>query len=625
MSETWNVDLERGTRHEVPVKMLDRLLGPPLEFRGSDAPMLIELNGQTHLVHRTDAGWRLVNGATLKPVWPSDLAKFPVKPNASPYPRNNPSGGDWDDILQINSTQGHGTGNSPGLAQPATDLDGDGMDDLILASRVSPSLLALSGTTGKVLWWYRAPPNMPATYDPNEDPLVPTKSAEQAGIIGQPVVVNIEGEPTVIATFVSFSAYLWTEAGKEFRIGRTYYVEAITARSGKRLWRSTFEMPELANTYQQELIKLFPDKPSIVQLQGRDTVLLAINTKLFGFDLKTGKESWPAYDVGARPLQAPRVVDFAGDPGVLLLVRKDDKDYNSELTLRMVGLAKLATLWERSFLCPAYTDRNTWRAPGTELAWVADLDGARKPKIIIPIKDDWSRLGHHWLGVEALDGATGSTLWQRRLWSTASTFSQSGTTGESVRCLVGPDLDGDGHAEIFVASIGSRLSVGDEDATSLQVDALSGENGSVLWRRRHKVDRETNPFLWPGRLQWWQTGLDGRAQLVVPVVRGPGGQAVTYVLAASTGLVTHLLPEVADPHVVDLNSDGIPDLFHIAASASVRRLVAFKGVPPVEWRRPRTVQRGADFDGDGVVDLLEFHDGIEAHSGATAIFCGTRI
>jgi hypothetical protein len=151
LSETWDIHVPRGETISLPVKMLDRMLGPPVELRGQDPPQRIDLNGRTHWLVRGDRTWRLLDGATQSPVWPNDLKQFPEKLEDARYP-NTYVWGASHDLLQVEGTLvGQASGSSPGLMQPATDVDADGRDDLICASRVSPSIVAVSGKTGQVV------------------------------------------------------------------------------------------------------------------------------------------------------------------------------------------------------------------------------------------------------------------------------------------------------------------------------------------------------------------------------------------------------------------------------------------------------------------------------------------
>ncbi|MBI3865392.1 MAG: protein kinase [Planctomycetia bacterium] len=621
LSETWQMDVERGRTKEFPVKLLDRLVGPPIEIGGTDAPLLTELNGQTHFLYRAGRAWRLTNGATLAPAWPRDLTQYPEKPEDAPVPKSYVSGA-WHDLLQVSSmSYGSETGNSPGLAQPAADVDGDGRDDLIFASRVSPSLVAVSGKEGKVLWWYRALPNFPAGHDVDQDPIELKNSAENAGIIGQPIVLNLDGEPTVIAIYVSHSTHLVTRSGKDLTSGRSFYVEAVAARTGMRVWRTAIDLPELATTYVGDLVKLVSAKPEVVQLQGRSTIALTINTKCFGFDVKSGTSLWTAYDLGSRPVQAPQFTDLDGDgqTDALFLYRKS-KD-SEELALRAVALHDRQTLWERSFLRPGYLQHDEWHAPGDDVALAADLDGDGKTEVAVPVKDDWSKHGKHWFGVQVLDGVTGNPRWERRVWTMPFAQSAGSGGGTPLRMLVGPDLNGDRHRELFVASFGSTLNYPQEDHY-LQVEALSGQGGEILWRRRLKIVPHTNSLERQGGLQWWQADDNGWPHLVVPI-NGGGGQPMTYILAAASGRLAHILPEVSAPQVADVNSDGIPDLYHVASGQGSRRLTVIKGLPPVEWRRPVNWLSAGDYDGDGTPDFREWTTGefseshLAARSGAS--------
>src|SRR5262249_31929513 len=65
LSETWTIDVERGQQRTHSVKLLDRMLAPPLELPGRDPPVWITLNGQSHVFHRVERGWRLTRGDTL--------------------------------------------------------------------------------------------------------------------------------------------------------------------------------------------------------------------------------------------------------------------------------------------------------------------------------------------------------------------------------------------------------------------------------------------------------------------------------------------------------------------------------------------------------------------------------
>ena len=82
-SETWQIEIPQGQSQIFPVQLLDQQLGPPLEVTDVDKPFMLEMDGKTHILHRTERGWRLIRGDRLKPVWPQSLIKIPTAEEAA--------------------------------------------------------------------------------------------------------------------------------------------------------------------------------------------------------------------------------------------------------------------------------------------------------------------------------------------------------------------------------------------------------------------------------------------------------------------------------------------------------------------------------------------------------------
>jgi len=205
--------------------------------------------------------------------------------------------------------------------------------------------------------------------------------------------------------------------------------------------------------------------------------------------------------------------------------------------------------------------------------------------------------------VEVLEGATGRTRWQRRLQQTGPYVPPA-----IDRLISGPDLDGDGHREVFAAWIGS------EQAHALKVVALSGQDGRALWRWRDSIGGSRMVPDASGPLQWWQPGPDGWPLLVVPMANARGGQHMTYILSASTGRLVHVLPDVHDPKVADFDGDGILDLFYTVSPQGAARMLVIRGTPPEPWKRLGTWRPIQDVDGDGLSDFLKEYEST-ANSG----------
>jgi outer membrane protein assembly factor BamB len=85
--------------------------------------------------------------------------------------------------------------------------------------------------------------------------------------------------------------------------------------------------------------------------------------------------------------------------------------------------------------------------------------------------------------------------------------------------------------------------------------------------------------------------------------------ATTYVLAAGSGRLEHVLQGWFDYHQADFDGDGIPDLYQYRPDQPYQaawpgKLSALRGLPPAAWRRLDYATPAHDFNGDGVADLL---------------------
>src|SRR5262249_41455777 len=142
---------------------------------------------------------------------------------------------------------------------------------------------------------------------------------------------------------------------------------------------------------------------------------------------------------------------------------------------------------------------------------------------------------------------------------------------------VGPDLDGDGRREVFLAS---RFATPHESNGQLFVEALSGRAGRPLWRWSSSVwgVRTLRPLSW-----WDPPGADGWPQLLVSLVsKERDNTQPTFVLSAGTGRLAQQFGDLPDPRQADFDGDGIPDLLVSGADGTVS---AVRGTMPEAWRR----------------------------------------
>ena len=221
------------------------------------------------------------------------------------------------------------------------------------------------------------------------------------------------------------------------------------------------------------------------------------------------------------------------------------------------------------------------------------------------------------IGIRAIDGRDGSERWSHRMRTDRD-------IDASAQFLTGPDVDGDGARDVFVASFlrDDNAFRGNLNPGTLFVDALSGRDGRSLWWWSISLlceDYLSRP------LRWWEPGPDGFPKLVVDA----GSDVVAFrdipsvfMLASSTGRLLHQECDFMPTGSGDLDGDGIPELWgtssYQATPAGVRRLVV-SGRPSESWKRLGRWEVGRDYDRDGVADMVGpaagRHNEVDAISG----------
>jgi outer membrane protein assembly factor BamB len=631
LDETYLVEVERGKEATYEVGLNDQRFGDPIQV--PRAFELAAIEGRHDVLLLSESGVSRVNGATGKTIWTTNL-----KATDKPAPA-----GRWDWGCLGNIPSGRDAyDHRPHLVQPLVDLDGDGVPDLVWASRRQAALVALSGKDGKVIWCFRAPDS--------KTPLKPRfqgDSASQGTIVGKPAVVDVDGDGTPDLLITCAAAP--SADGSQPR-----WVEAVSGRSGHSLWR--YDLDErwftpppsgqvpydscwfgeggmsigsggrygFGEIFESNITRSFGRVAAsyaadVARVNGGLVAVVAAGSRLVGLDLQTGKPAWPIHDLGYWPLRAPQHADLDGDgDGDILFLRPTQAAENGGvatddcLTLVAMALRTRNILWQANIR--SRWEWNWYEQP-SEWPLVADIDGDGRPEIIVPTGADTDR--GKWSGVELLDGATGSVRWQRPL----SRIAGWAYGLERVnRLLLGPDLDGDGHREIFTAviernSLNPTIAYQDRHV-ELWVDAVSGKDGHSLWWSRLPIPSSSTFDLRVQAIEplhWWTPGPDGWAQLLVSFIpAGPQDPRPTsmFFLSAGTGKLQHTLVDFHDAQVADLDGDHLPDLVgyrpHVAgAFDNGGKLEVLRGRSPETWRRLGGFWRpAADLDGDGIPDLL---------------------
>jgi outer membrane protein assembly factor BamB/tRNA A-37 threonylcarbamoyl transferase component Bud32 len=571
------------------------------EVPASAVVQVVQLDGKPDLIQITEKGLRRLDGATGKSVWPGDLVSLDAKDQPAAGQRKDYPG---TEVIQPGFVPFKAP-QLPGLVPFVPDRGGDGTCNLVVASRRLPCLLAFSGKTGKLLWWYRARLPPPAGMK-EEDVDYRSNSSGNDKVIGQPLMadVNRDGTPDFITTFALPAETIFSKQRGFVHQQPAQCVEAVSGKNGQSLWR--YDLDEQAAYVGAAQI---PYAAVVTRLNQEPIVALVVGSRLVGLHLHTGKEVWPALNVGSELLRAPQFLALSGhgDPDAVLLEKKAQGGV----------VVEVISLWDRKQLWQAVEKADGWNGnsrPGQD-PLVTILQKAGRPEVVALYRQQ--NPGSNEARLTVRDAATGEIRWSRRWprmqWS--GLIVMDPLLSECV--MVGPDLDGDGFHELFVATIQEGRIRREFQEGDLFVDCLSGADGHTLWSS--PVDSFPSASGMDA-FHWWQTGSDGWPLLVVSCRRhehaiADPGKWQTYALSATTGQVEYTVPAFRALGVADFNRDGLPDLYGaVEGGAKVR---ALRGSAVEPWRILGTGwQPAQDFDGDGIADLINVNDGhVTALSG----------
>ncbi len=647
LTETYWFSLDHGREETFRVDLKHQQFWEPLKVSG--AFDTVDLQGRADVILFTDKGVSRLDGTSRRHLWDTPLAG----PEADLRP-----GWTWDWRLpQERSIDAFD--RRPLLVKPALDLDADGVRDLIVAGRSQAGLMAVSGAKGKILWTFLERP--PAGGEP---------AVGEGTVAGMPTVVpaSEHAAPRLVAALAV--------AGKDKTPPRRW-LQTLNARDGKPLWSHELpadwftpttdgalpssclwlrpgdrrEMTPVFRTSADGLYSRYlgfrptrgqalPYPPQVARVHGKDLVVLVCvaGTRLIGLDLATGRPAWPALDLGFWPVRPPQLADLDGDGNTDILLHREGRAGGDEaLELIALRLSDRGLLWRDKVR--AFWEWNWDLEPPLEWPLLADLDGDGRPEVVVPNRGVTPEGKVRWVGLEVRDGATGAVRWQRRLMQyVVSPYERNTPALHPVsRFVVGPDLDGDGHREVFVVSVdqqsGKTRQFDPMPVPVLAVDALSGKDGHSLWWHRQAVQANYHAFeLLFGRLRWWRTGDDGWPQLLVPRLPVMGLASgspeverqrndITYVFSAGSGRLAQVIRGLpAEPDPLDLDGDGIAELVAFRPGfrpfyprgdpGAADEVLALRGHSPVAWRRLVRWWEAAQDTGEGYPFLLSQHESL---------------
>jgi len=604
-----------------------RLLGgePPPPMGGQEKPkeepipfahvtVALELTpGKADLVEWTGKTLIRRDGLSGKTVWDA------LRP-AKPFARNR------DPAAWLRKLSG---GTPPDIiAEPAPDLDGDGIGDLVWVLRnMATTLLALSGKDGSVLWNYA--PELDGPGGPQaENPSLPRPDKPATRLIhslGAPALADLDrdGTPDLISTLVFHETpqetarrYPGEKPGGNQR-NRQYLfrriIVTISGRSGRWLWSYPVD-----KTFTGPSHLAWKQLASLVHVRGSAMVAIVDGTRWFGLDPATGRPRAGPIDLGFGPVRQVQYADLDGDgePEVLAL---GPGAAAKQQTLAAFSIATGRELWVEPVNAPYEIPYDITVSPDWPL--IVDLDGDGRHEVVVPDSGPVAPRGGY-RGVRVLDGSSGRTRWARPMRPV--TKAEDGLE----HVMDAPDLDHDGFRDVVTVSVfigrdpSTSSQGGPSEPERIYVDALSGKDGRPLWWWHVDIPADRYTHVWPPR--WWGRGRNGWPLLAVALggqhpqlggLRSSSlGPPMVHLLEGSTGREVHTIAGLTAARTADLDGDGLADLWGEADG----QLRAFRGEAPEAWRalgwfRPAdafegldygTARPAADFDGDGIADTL---------------------
>jgi outer membrane protein assembly factor BamB len=606
-SETYQLDVRRGRSATYNVGLGDRRPWGPMEMTGDFK--LIHIDGRTDILTMADNKLQRTSGATGQVLWARDLT-------AADQPGLAPDAEDRQALRLLRP-----------LPSQAPDLDGDGFGDLVFGVQFRPELVAISGKDGSALWRHRARAQ-PA------DARFDWGGRGSSGLLAEPLFRDVDGDglPDVLTAVTCEDLELRFPDGRVERPPAEVLIQAVSGRTGKTIWSTRLDGIRVRRYPVGQEFE--PFSLTAARRQGRPILIAWAAGKLFTLDLRSGKiVAGPVAVPPVRPRFAmadepPRFFDPDGS-GELAFLSMTGAAMPNAGDLVSQGAMKIAavsastgqTLWET--VVEGWTERQRAKhGPATQRDWplpIAAVRGAGQD-LLVPFRER-ERMGRweacDWHGVERLDGRTGKTVWRRRL---VRHDERDVDDPIRTRLLTGPDLNGDGQPEIFVAT--SAVDYGLWEANKRwaesgfpkyyypNVVALSGADGALLWHARLGDGFSEGADLDP--LFWWQPGADGRPLLVVPLANFfDGSELQAWALDVATGRVRHTLAGLEAVAAHDFDGDGLLDLhgyrpkeFNPRGTPGPGKLHVFRGSAPEAFRKLGDWTVAADFDGDGRRDLL---------------------
>lgn len=533
----------------------------------------------------------------------------------------------------------------PQVVRNAPDLDGDRLEDVIVAARHQAWVMAISGRDGKLLWFAGRGADVVAV-DPRRQPPYSYSNRSPSAVLGTPLVVkdlDADDTPDLLASFADERGS--TPASENIEPPLRRWLECLSGKSGETLWKYEYdpawfalpagvEIPREAQwmvevtgqsgnggSYSDDQgdvsrnlggeqaageAHLAPYPPMLIEQEGRSLVVAVAGTRWITLNLASGRPAWQAVDMVLPAVRSPQAADLDGNGQAEVVVVQPLPDEPVSPNLTQVRPCLQVSAWpittdsQPAWKHTIYAARHApWKMSSHVADWpvIEDLDGDGQAEVILPTTSWDDRRLRPLKEIEVIDGASGRSRWRRMLKMMDPQIDDF---------LAGPDIDGDGHRDVFAATLyGNQY--------DLYVDALSGDDGQPLCWGSRRIGHPA--FI--HRVTWWHLPGDNWPHLLVHTTPEYPGERRSELLAfsARTGKFNGRAGEVDDFQLAACEDDGSPDLVMMQYErpddpGSGGQLQVIRGVANERWRRMGgNWQAGSDYDGDGQADLIAIFPG----------------
>ena len=314
LSETSQFEAGFGGNYTVTAALRPRNLWE-MSLASDEAVEMARLDGRDDVLLACQDKLRRLNGATAQPIWEVSLAAKdqPLVDRALHSMQGSRP------FFGPNVFGNLGAGYEPPcLVRPPVDLDGDGIPDLIWGSRTVAALAAVSGKSGKLLWYHKCRAALSGGLREEEIQSRQSSSNLPTGnVIGKPLLAEAGGKNIVVSVFAVYQQPNLVDNLSQL------WLEAIDAATGATIWRRQLDYSQsfternilfVATTWKQD---------------GRTVAAIVCANRLYGFDVLTGQATWPDQKLDA---EAPLAAWFAnlrgGSEPELVLLRQMAVDRN---------------------------------------------------------------------------------------------------------------------------------------------------------------------------------------------------------------------------------------------------------------------------------------------------------